>query len=86
MTARWVLTVAIELYTVAIVAWVVASWFPNLRSNRPVRFLGAVTRPYLGLFRFIPLTGGMDLSPIPAILLLQLLAGWLGGHAGIGLF
>jgi YggT family protein len=58
----------------AVLSWLVAFDVINLR-NRFVyslhRFLDAVTRPMLGPFqRFIPLLGGVDVSPIIAILVL----------------
>jgi YggT family protein len=59
----------------AILSWLVAFDVINLR-NRFVyslsRFLDAVTRPVLAPFqRFIPPLGGVDISPIIAILILQ---------------
>jgi YggT family protein len=59
----------------AIMSWLVAFNVINLR-NRFVynvqRVLDAVTRPVLAPFqRFIPPLGGIDLSPIIAILILQ---------------
>ena len=59
----------------AILSWLVAFDVINLR-NRFVynvsRFLDAVTRPVLAPFqRFIPSLGGVDISPIIVILILQ---------------
>lgn len=59
----------------AIMSWLVAFNVINLR-NRFVynlqRVLDAVTRPVLAPFqRFIPALGGIDLSPIVAIIVLQ---------------
>ena len=59
----------------AILSWLVAFDVINLR-NRFVynvsRFLDAVTRPVLAPFqRIIPPLGGVDISPIIVILLLQ---------------
>jgi YggT family protein len=59
----------------AILSWLVAFDVINLR-NRFVynvsRFLDAVTRPVLRPFqRFIPPLGGVDISPVIAILILQ---------------
>ena len=58
----------------AVISWLVAFDVINLR-NRFVyslnRFLEAVTRPVLAPFqRFIPLLGGVDVSPIVAILVI----------------
>jgi YggT family protein len=59
----------------AILSWLVAFDVINLR-NRFVysvsRFLDAVTRPVLAPFqRIIPPLGGVDISPVVAILVLQ---------------
>ena len=59
----------------AIISWLVAFDVINLR-NRFVynvsRFLDAVTRPVLAPFqRIIPPLGGVDISPIIVILVLQ---------------
>jgi YggT family protein len=41
-----------------------------------ISFLSPITDPYLNIFRsIIPPLGGLDLSPILAILLLQLIQG-----------
>jgi uncharacterized protein YggT (Ycf19 family) len=45
-------------------------------SSATLGFLRDVTEPYLGLFRrFIPPIGPVDVSPIVAILLLQIVGG-----------
>lgn len=58
----------------AILSWLVAFNVLNLRNGfvyQVVRFLDAVTRPVLAPFqRFIPPLGGIDLSPIVAILVI----------------
>jgi YggT family protein len=80
MSLGFVLAGAVEVYLVAILVWVIASWIPAARRYRAVRAVGKVTEPFLRLFRaVIPPMGGLDFSPILAILLLQLLAGWLRG-------
>lgn len=80
MSLGYILAGAVELYLLAILAWVIASWIPSARRYRAVRVVGRVTEPFLRLFRaVIPPMGGLDVSPILAILLLQLLAGWLRG-------
>lgn len=59
----------------AILSWLVAFNVINVRhpaANAVVRFLEAVTRPVLAPFqRFIPSLGGIDISPIVAILVIQ---------------
>ena len=59
----------------AILSWLVAFNVVNLRHpfvNAVVRMLEAVTRPVLRPFqKIIPPLGGVDISPIIAILVLQ---------------
>ncbi|MBW3558330.1 MAG: YggT family protein [Proteobacteria bacterium] len=64
----------LAIFASAILSWLVAFDVVNLR-NRFVasftRFLDAVTRPVLAPFRrFIPPLGGVDVSPIVAVLIL----------------
>lgn len=72
------LNTVIQLYSFTILIYVLMSWF--IRSaNSPVvgqiyDFLGTVCEPYIGLFRrIIPATGGVDFSPMVAILVLHYL-------------
>jgi YggT family protein len=79
----------------AILSWLVAFNVLNIRNQfayNIVRFLEAVTRPVLRPFqRLIPSLGGVDISPIVAILvivgvqlyLLPALAGFLIGAVGV---
>ncbi|HEY8573396.1 YggT family protein [Phenylobacterium sp.] len=59
----------------AILSWLVAFDVINLRNRfvyNVARFLDAVTRPVLAPFqRIIPPLGGVDISPIIVILILQ---------------
>jgi YggT family protein len=65
----------------AVMSWLVAFNVINLRNQFVygiARFLDAVTRPVLRPFqRFIPPLGGVDISPIVVILLLQGARGYL---------
>jgi YggT family protein len=65
----------------AILSWLVAFNVINLRNQfvySVVHFLDAVTRPILRPFqRIIPPLGGVDISPIFAILILQGIKGYL---------
>ncbi len=59
-------------YLAIIVVRLLLTWFPNIDwMQRIVGFLSPITDPYLNLFRFIPPVGGLDLSPMLAILALQ---------------
>ena len=73
----------IQLYILAIFARIVLSWFP-LSPGGPMAsvfsFLYTITEPVLGpLRRVIPPLGGFDLSPIVALIGLQLIAGAFRG-------
>jgi YggT family protein len=67
-------TVFFNVMSLAILGRVLLSWF-NLGPNHPItRILTEITEPILGpLRRFIPTVGMIDLTPLVALLLLQLL-------------
>lgn len=71
----------VDVYTLLIVAYVIWSLILTMGARIPYnRFLNAVygfirdvSEPYLGFFRrFIPPMGMLDLSPIIAIIVLQI--------------
>ncbi len=66
----------LNIYVVLIIIRVLLSWFPNVDLyNPPFSWLGQITDPYLNIFRsVIPPLGGMDFSPMLAIILLQVVA------------
>lgn len=70
----------IAIYTILLVIRVLLTWFPTINwFDQPFAALRQITDPYLDLFRsFIPPLGGIDFSPILAIMLLQLLGGLIG--------
>lgn len=52
----------------------ILSWLPQLRANPAADIVHAFSQPLLSLARrFIPLIGGIDISPIPVILVLWLI-------------
>jgi len=58
---------------VAILARVLLSWIPVDRNNRFVIILYDITEPILGpIRRVMPSLGGLDLSPMIALLLVEL--------------
>jgi YggT family protein len=65
----------ISIYTVLLVIRILLSWFPNINwFDPPFSILSQLTDPYLNVFRsFIPPLGGLDFSPILALMVLQLL-------------
>jgi YggT family protein len=70
----------IAIYTILLVIRVLLTWFPAINwFDQPFAALRQITDPYLDLFRsFIPPLGGIDFSPILAIMLLQLLGRLIG--------
>ena len=65
----------VHLYELLIVARIVLSWFIRDYYHPVVRALDAMTDPYLRLFRsFLPPLGGIDFSPMVALLVLDM--GW----------
>jgi YggT family protein len=80
MTVRAILAYSIHLlflsYTVLLFLRIISSWFShNFRYHRFVHFLAFYTDPYLNFFRKLipPLGGVLDLSPILAFFVLQIL-------------
>jgi len=77
-----VVTGVVQFYVIIIIVYVLMSWLP---MNGGIVYdvysvLGSLVEPYLGIFRrFIPPLGGMDISPIVAIILLQVLGNVLAG-------
>jgi len=74
----------IQIYSVLIIIRVLLTWFPSIDwYNQPFAALSQITDPYLNLFRsIIPPLGGIDISPILAILLLNLAGSLVGGLSG----
>ncbi len=78
----------ILVYTLCIIAWIVASLVFSLGARVPysrwssaiLDFLRDVTEPYLRIFRrFVPRVGPIDLSPMVAIFALQIVGRLLVG-------
>ena len=69
------LNLLLTALTVAILIRALLTWVPNMDPSNPlVRLLNQITDPLLQpARRFIPPMGGMDLSPIVVIVVLQLL-------------
>ncbi|MDF0725262.1 YggT family protein [Cytobacillus sp. S13-E01] len=62
----------IQLYSYALIAYILMSWFPNARESRIGQFLTKICEPYLEPFRkIIPSLGMIDISPIVAIFVLN---------------
>jgi len=63
----------IYFYSILIVLRIFMSWLPNIDwDSQPMKFIRIVTDAYLDIFRrFIPPLGGLDFSPIVALLVLS---------------
>ncbi|CAH0346908.1 YggT family protein [Bacillus sp. CECT 9360] len=62
----------ITIYSMALVIYILMSWFPNARETSIGRFLSRICEPYLEPFRkIIPTIGMIDISPIVALLVLR---------------
>jgi len=76
-TATYLLTNSIgtfiQIYLLLIFVRILLTWFQTENwANQTMSFLAPVTDPYLNIFRsFIPPLGGLDLSPVIAIIVLQ---------------
>ena len=79
-----VLVPILDFYMLLIVAYVLLGWFVGVSTGGIVhdlyQVLGSLCEPYLRLFRRVvpPLaigSGGIDLSPVIAILVLEVAAG-----------
>jgi YggT family protein len=81
----------LQIYIVLLIIRILLTWFPTVDwSTPPFSWLSQITDPYLNLFRsIIPPLGGMDFSPMLAIILLQVVSGiipgLLGGLASAGM-
>jgi YggT family protein len=68
------LAILLQILLVAILVRVVLTWFPVDPSNPIIRVLFEVTEPVLAPFRrVIPKIGMFDLSPIAAMLVIQVI-------------
>ncbi|AFZ15466.1 protein of unknown function YGGT [Crinalium epipsammum PCC 9333] len=68
----------LQIYIFLLVVRILLTWFPTVEwMNQITATLSPLTDPYLDLFRsFIPPLGGtLDISPMLAIFLLQIVAG-----------
>jgi YggT family protein len=64
----------LSLYSLVVLAAVVLSWFPAARANQVARYIEAATEPaFAQIRRVVPPLGGLDLSPMLLLVLLQVL-------------
>ena len=75
-------------YYLLIILRIFLSWIPSIDwESQPFQGVRGITDPFLNIFRgVIPPIGMLDISPIVAIILLQILQGVIVGFiAGLGL-
>jgi YggT family protein len=70
----------INIYLLLIFVRILLSWFQTAEwASQAMGFLAPITDPYLNIFRsFIPPLGGIDISPILAIIVLQTVGQLIG--------
>lgn len=69
-------------YNIIIILRIFLTWVPSIDwDSQPFKSISAITDPFLNIFRGIipPLGGVLDISPILAIIILQLLQGFIVG-------
>ena len=71
----------INIYLILIFIRILLSWFQTAEwAYQAMAFLSPITDPYLNIFRsFIPPLGGLDISPILAILVLSFVGQAISG-------
>ena len=69
---RTFVVVLARVLNILILARVLLSWIPMDRDNPLIAFVYNITEPILGpIRRMVPSVGGLDLSPIIALVLLE---------------
>ncbi len=65
----------LNFYFIIIILRCFLTWFPNVDwDKQPLKGLRAITDPYLNVFRaIIPTAGGIDFSPIVALIVIQVI-------------
>ena len=76
-------------YYIILIIRIFLTWIPSIDwQQEPFRMMSSITDPFLNMFRGIipPIGGALDISPILAIILLQVLQGVVVGMlSGLGL-
>lgn len=72
-----------NFYYILLILRIFLTWIPNIDwDSQPFKGMCALTDPFLNIFRNIipPLGGVLDISPILAFILLQILQGIIVGQ------
>lgn len=76
-------------YFILLIVRIFLTWIPNIDwDSQPYKGIRAITDPFLNIFRGIipPIGGALDISPILAFIVLQILQGIVVGLlSGMGL-
>lgn len=81
-----VLYTLLRIYSFCIVVWCLSSWITvsNDSFNRILEGIGKIVEPYLNMFRrVIPPISGIDLSPIVALFVLNLVGRFVISTLGL---
>ena len=74
-----VLGQTLSIYSFILIIRILLTWFPGIDwSNGILSALSSITDPYLNLFRgIIPPIGGFDISSLLALILFQVIQGFI---------
>lgn len=73
------LSLALTLYTWGMIIYILMSWFPGARESTVGEVFSRIYEPFLEFFRkVIPPLGMIDISPLVAIILLNIANRGLG--------
>ncbi len=66
----------LELVNLLVIVWCLLSWFPNIKwYDQPFKSLDQIVQPIIAPFRkIIPPIANIDISPMIAMIVLQLVA------------
>lgn len=77
----------LQIYWILLIVRILLSWFQTAEwAGQIISFLAPVTDPYLNIFRsIIPPLGGIDISAILALFLLQFIKSSLSSFATVSM-
>ncbi|MGD7043608.1 YggT family protein [Jeotgalibacillus proteolyticus] len=72
-TIFYIIGLLMTFYSYALIIYILLSWFPNAKESSFGQTLARICEPYLEPFRkIIPPLGMIDISPLVAILVLNI--------------
>jgi len=79
-----VLAKTLQIYYFLLIIRILLTWFPGIDwSNSALSTLTSITDPYLNIFRgVIPPIGGFDISSLLALIVLQVIQGFIPSIIG----